>query len=59
MQLRGHISILQPRNDPLVTPLQVCEALARDAGVTVDEVYSTIEKLQVAGRQGQGGAWDT
>lgn len=27
--------------------LQVCEALARDAGVTVDEVYGTIEKLQV------------
>ncbi|KAG2490008.1 hypothetical protein HYH03_011474 [Edaphochlamys debaryana] len=25
---------------------EVCEALARDAGVTVDEVYSTIEKLQ-------------
>eukprot|EP00198_Chlamydomonas_reinhardtii_P003602 XP_001692938.1 pyruvate phosphate dikinase [Chlamydomonas reinhardtii] len=25
---------------------EVCEALARDAGVTVDEVYGTIEKLQ-------------
>ncbi|GLC41497.1 hypothetical protein PLESTB_001005100 [Pleodorina starrii] len=24
----------------------VCEALARDAGISVDEVYSTIEKLQ-------------
>lgn len=27
--------------------MQVCEALAKDAGVSVDEVFGTIERLQV------------
>lgn len=28
------------------TPQDVCEALARDAGMSVDTVYATIERLQ-------------